>query len=78
LARTYSREGDLAQAGIHYGEIVSSGNLLEEVIDALETVADAAPDHLPTHELLADAYMRDGRLQKALDKYRWLRERLAD
>ncbi len=77
LARAYSKERDLDQAVFHYGEIVSSGSLLDEVIDDLEAAADDAPDHLPTHELLADAYMKDGRLQKALDKYRWLRVKLA-
>ncbi len=78
LARAYSKERDLDQAAFHYSEIVSSGSILDEVIDDLEAAADDAPDHLPTHELLADAYMKDGRLQKALDKYRWLRVKLAD
>jgi len=77
LARAYLQERDLDEAAFHYREIVSSGNVLDEVIDDLEVTADDAPDHLPTHDLLAEAYMKDGRLQKALDKYRWLRAKLA-
>jgi len=77
LARAYLQESDLDEAASHYREIVSSGSLLDEAIDDLEATADDAPDHLPVQELLADAYMKDGRLQKALDKYRWLRVKLA-
>jgi len=77
LARAYLQKSDLDEAASHYREIVSSGSLLDEAIDDLEATADDAPDHLPVQELLADAYMKDGRLQKALDKYRWLRVKLA-
>ena len=73
LARTYSEAGDLDQAAEQYEVMLSYGSMVEEVKDDLEATAESAPDHLPTHELLADAYMRAGDLQKALDKYRWLR-----
>jgi tetratricopeptide (TPR) repeat protein len=73
LARAYSQAGDLDQAMEHYELMLSFGSMVEEVRDDLESTAESAPDHLPTHELLADAYMRTGELQKALDKYRWLR-----
>ncbi|HUS70897.1 MAG TPA: tetratricopeptide repeat protein [Anaerolineae bacterium] len=73
LARAYSQAGDLDQAVEHYQVMLSFGSMVEKVKDDLESTADSAPDHLPTHELLADAYMRTGELQKALDKYRWLR-----
>jgi tetratricopeptide (TPR) repeat protein len=73
LARAYSQAGDLDQAVEHYEVMLSFGSKVEEVKDDLESAAESAPDHLPTHELLADAYMRTGELQKALDKYRWLR-----
>jgi tetratricopeptide (TPR) repeat protein len=73
LARAYSQAGDLDQAVGHYELMLSFGSMVEEVKDDLESTAQSAPDHLPTHELLADAYMRTGELQKALDKYRWLR-----
>jgi len=77
LARAYSAAGDLDRAAQHYELILSYGSMVEGVKDDLETLADSAPDHLPTHELLADAYMRTGDLQKALNKYRWLRDMLA-
>jgi tetratricopeptide (TPR) repeat protein len=73
LARAYSQAGDLDQALEHYELMLSFGSMVEEVKDDLENTAQSAPDHLPTHELLADAYMKTGQLQKALDKYRWLR-----
>ena len=73
LARAYSQAGDLDQAVEHYELMLSFGSMVEDVKDDLENTAQSAPDHLPTHELLADAYMRTGELQKALDKYRWLR-----
>jgi tetratricopeptide (TPR) repeat protein len=78
LARAYSQAGDLDQAAQQYQVMLSFGGMIQEVIADLETTAESTPDHLPTHELLADAYMRSGELQKALDKYRWLRVRLAD
>jgi tetratricopeptide (TPR) repeat protein len=76
LARFYLRRGQWDQALPQYERFVSSGTLLAEVIDDLEAAADDAPEHLLTHELLADAYMKGGRLQDALDKYRWLRGKL--
>jgi tetratricopeptide (TPR) repeat protein len=73
LARAYSRQGDLDRAAEQYEVLLSYGSMVEEVKDDLKAAAESAPDHLPTHELLADAYMRSGDLQKALEKYRWLR-----
>jgi tetratricopeptide (TPR) repeat protein len=73
LARAYSQEGDLDRAAEQYEVLLSYGSMVEEVKEDLKATAESAPDHLPTHELLADAYMRSGDLQKALDKYRWLR-----
>lgn len=77
LARAYAQMGDLDQGLFHYSELISYGSsLFDDVIDDLEATVDDAPDHLPSHELLADAYMKGGRLQKALREYRWLRVRL--
>jgi tetratricopeptide (TPR) repeat protein len=73
LARAYSQAGDLDQAALQYETLLSLGGMIHEVASDLEATAESAPDHLHTHELLADAYMRSGQLQKALDKYRWLR-----
>ena len=77
LARAYAEAGDLEQASQQYSTVLSYGSMVEELVQELEAVSDGAPDHLPIHELLADAYMRSGRLQKALDKYRWLRVMIA-
>jgi tetratricopeptide (TPR) repeat protein len=77
LARSYSQAGDLDQAAEQYAVMLSYGSMVEEVKDDLEATTESSPDHLPTQELLADAYMRTGNLQKALDKYRWLRLTLA-
>jgi tetratricopeptide (TPR) repeat protein len=73
LARAYSQSGDLDNATEQYELMLSFGSMVEEVKGDLESAAESAPDHLRTHELLADAYMKTGELQKALDKYRWLR-----
>ncbi len=73
LARAYARNGDWDEAVSEYELILSHGTMFEEVIGDLEAMAEDAPDHLGTHELLADGYMKGGHLQKALDKYRWLR-----
>lgn len=78
LARAYSQAADLDQAAQQYEAMLSFGAMIQDVIGDLETTAESTPDHLPTQELLADAYMRNGQLQKALDKYRWLKVRLAD
>ena len=73
LARAYSRAGDLDHAVEQYQNMLSFGAMVGEVKADLETVVESAPDHLPTHELLADVYMKTGDLQRALEKYRWLR-----
>jgi hypothetical protein len=73
LARAYSEAGDLDQAALQYQMMLSFGGMVHEVTSDLETTVENAPDHLRTQELLADAYVRGGQLQKALDKYRWLR-----
>ena len=73
LARAYAQAGDLDRALEQYQSMLSLGAMIGEVKDDLESAVESAPDHLPTHELLADAYMKTGDLQRALAKYRWLR-----
>jgi tetratricopeptide (TPR) repeat protein len=74
LARAYSQAGDLDRAVEQYQGMLSLGAMVREVKADLESAVETAPDHLPAHELLADAYMKTGDLQRALEKYRWLRE----
>jgi len=77
LARAYLAQGERDEALTHYRTIIhSEATLIGEVIEDLEAAAQEAPEHLPTQQLLGDAYMKSGRLQEALEKYRWLRERL--
>ena len=77
LARAYLVLGERDEALAHYRTIIhSEATLIGEVIEDLEAEAQVAPAHLPTQQLLGDAYMKSGRLQEALEKYRWLRERL--
>jgi len=77
LARAYLAQGERDQALTHYRTIIhSKATLIGEVIEDLEAAVQKAPEHLPTQQLLGDAYMKSGRLEEALEKYRWLRERL--
>ncbi len=77
LARAYLAQGEPDEALTHYRAIIhSEATLIGEVIEDLEAAAQEAPHHLPTQQLLGDAYMKGGRLQEALEKYRWLREKL--
>ena len=77
LARAYLAQGERDEALTHYRTIIhSEATLIGEVIKDLEAAAQEAPEHLPTQQLLGDAYMKSGRLEEALEKYRWLRERL--
>lgn len=77
LARAYLAQGEPEEALTHYRSIIhSETTLLGEVIEDLEAAAEEAPHHFPTQQLLGDAYLKSGRLQEALEKYRWLREKL--
>jgi tetratricopeptide (TPR) repeat protein len=77
LARAYSQSGDLDQAVEQYQSMLSLGAMVGEVKADLESAVESAPDYLPAQELLADAYMKTGDLQRALEKYRWLRAMMA-
>ncbi len=77
LARAYLAQGERDEALTHYRTIIhAEATLVGEVIEDLEAAAQEAPEDLPAQQLLGDAYMKGGRLQEALEKYRWLRERL--
>ncbi len=77
LARAYLAQGERDEALTHYRTIIHSEPVLVgEVIEDLEAATQEAPEQLPTQQLLGDAYMKSGRLEEALEKYRWLRERL--
>ncbi len=76
LVRLYLAQGEREEALPHLRGLVREGQLLQDAIQELEAVAQEAPEHLPTQQLLGDAYMKAGRLEEAIEKYRWLRGRI--
>ena len=70
LARAYHKEGDREAAFDQYGKLIRSGRLIEMVIKDLERASREAPDQSTMWQLLGDAYVKAGRLQKALESYR--------
>ncbi len=70
LARGWMQQDNLASAGEAYGELVKAGHLLDDVIDDLETAVDSHSSSAALWQLLGDAYMKAGHLQKALKTYR--------
>jgi tetratricopeptide (TPR) repeat protein len=69
LARRWWAAGQKEKAWAAFEELLSSP-LRDDVIADLESIlAEGAPEEL-TLRLLGDAYMRENRLQEALDVYR--------
>jgi Tfp pilus assembly protein PilF len=46
------------------------------MVTDVEGLVASRPDNLEAHELLADLYAKNGQLQKALERYRWVLERM--
>ena len=69
LARALWQVGEQEEALDAYTRVIRAGKLLESVIADLEEHVDQRPD-ASTQRVLGDAYMKDGRLQAALDVYR--------
>jgi len=69
LARAYHKEGDREAAFDQYGTLIRSGRLIEMVIEDLERASREAPGQSAVWHLLGDAYVKAGRLQKALESY---------
>jgi hypothetical protein len=70
MARAALDAGDWPGALGVFETLVTSSELLKEVIDHLEQGVKGHSDDPAGHQLLGDAYMRDGRLQDALRAYR--------
>jgi hypothetical protein len=70
MARAALNAGDWTEALVIYGTLVTSSELLDEVISNLEQGVKAHPDDPAGYQLLGDACMRDGRLPDALRSYR--------
>jgi len=79
LARAYRDGAQMKLAIEQYGMLVrAKRKLLPEVIADVEGIVASRPDNLDAHELLADLYGKYGQLQKALERYRWVLERLRE
>jgi tetratricopeptide (TPR) repeat protein len=68
-AQEAAGRGELPIAMKHYEKLVQSGQLVDAVIEDLEELARTHPDDHTVYQLLGDAYMKDGRLQRALETY---------
>jgi tetratricopeptide (TPR) repeat protein len=76
MAHAALNAGDWSEALTIYETLVSSSELLDDVIDDLEVGVRRYPDNANGHQLLGDALMKDGRLQDALQAYRTALSRL--
>ena len=69
LARAHHKEGDREAAFDQYSRLIRSGRLLETVIEDLERASQETPSQSAVWQLLGDAYLKAGYLQKALESY---------
>ena len=77
LARAYRDGSQMKPALEQYAVLVhAKQKLLPEIIADVEGIVASRPDNLEAHELLADLYGKNGQLQKALERYRWVLDRL--
>lgn len=77
LARAYRDQEQMKLALEQYGILKrAKSKLLSEAISDMETIVASRPDNLEAHELLADLYVKNGQLQRAVDRYRWVLQRL--
>jgi tetratricopeptide (TPR) repeat protein len=69
-ARAALSSGDVEAATEQYRRLLEGGQGGPALINELETAVASQPDELELVQLLGDAYMQDGQLQKALKIYR--------
>lgn len=70
LARARLSESALDDSAQEYERLVQEPDLAGELVEELEEAVQAHPDHHALQRVLGDAYMRTGKLQKALQAYR--------
>jgi tetratricopeptide (TPR) repeat protein len=70
LARALTDDGVLEEALAEYGELVASGQELDDAVADLERVVQSSPRNTLARRVLGDAYMKQNRLSKALEAYR--------
>ena len=77
LARAYRDQEQIKLALEQYRALLrAKPQFLSQVISDMESIVASRPDNLEAHELLADLYVKTGQLQKALDRYRWILQRI--
>jgi cytochrome c-type biogenesis protein CcmH/NrfG len=69
-SRQHMLEGQYESAAEGFGHLISQGHMVSEVITELEAFTASRPAVAPLYRTLGDAYMRAGKLQRALDAYR--------
>ncbi|MDY6878265.1 MAG: hypothetical protein SWK90_18935, partial [Chloroflexota bacterium] len=69
LARALWQANEQEEALEIYTRVIRAGKFLEGIITTLERYVEQQPD-VSTQRVLGDAYMKDDRLQEALDIYR--------
>jgi tetratricopeptide (TPR) repeat protein len=69
-ARAALSSGDVGAATEQYRKLLDGGQGGPALINELETAVTRQPEELELVQLLGDAYMQDGQLQKALNIYR--------
>lgn len=67
-----------APGAIAEAEALIKGGQRARAIELLAKARDGAPDNEQVHDLLAEAYLREGDLKGAEKEYEWLRARQAD
>ena len=70
VAQESLADGRIDDALTQFKELVSEGAGMMAIIAELEQAADAHPQTPALFQVLGDAYMRNGQLQKALASYR--------
>jgi tetratricopeptide (TPR) repeat protein len=77
LARAYRDQEQMKLALEQYGRLMrSKRSVLSEALQDVESIVASRPENLDAHELLADLYAKNGQLQEAVDRYRWILRRL--
>lgn len=69
-ARTLRQNGDLVASLLAYEQLIRANQSITEAVDDLATIARMERSNPVIYRVLGDGYMRQGKLQQALDTYR--------
>jgi cytochrome c-type biogenesis protein CcmH/NrfG len=76
LAQEALSNGRINEAIAQFKELVASGSGMMTIIAELEQAADLYAQVPALSQVLGDAYMRNGQLQKALASYRFALDKM--